>query len=81
MSLSKSLSTTSNTSTQSFDISANEDDESEQITPKTYDVAPWDIFTEHPMVGKVCVAVKGEALPKETRYLAKKGVDIGVKFR
>ena len=69
MSLSKSLSTNS---TQSFDSFAS-DDESAESTPKTYDMAPWDIFTEHPMVGKVCVATKGEVVPKETRY--------GVKFR
>jgi hypothetical protein len=78
MSLSKSLSTNS---TQSFDSFASDDDESAESTPKTYDMAPWDIFTEHPMVGKVCVATKGEVVPKETRYLAKKGVYIGVKFR
>ena len=64
-----------------FDSFESGDDESAQSSPETYDAAPRDIFTEHPYLGKVCVATQGEVLPKETKYMAKKGVDIGVKFR
>ena len=47
----------------------------------TYSVAPHDIFGEAAGLGKVIVAKTGDLLPKDTKYMSRKGGTVGVKFR
>ena len=47
----------------------------------TYSEAPRDIFEEVEGLGTVRVAKAGDSLPKDTKYLSRKGCLIAVKFR
>ena len=62
-------------SIESFDS----DDMTEETL--TYSYAPRDIFGDAAGLGEVIVAKTGEALPKDTKYLLRKGGSVGVKFR
>ena len=66
-------------STGSLESFASDDDA--QIEETIYPEAPWDIYGDSEFVGKVKVAQTGDKLPLETKYVAKKGGSIGVKFR
>ena len=72
--LERSSSVNSSGSRESF----NSDDLSEN---EYYDFAPYDIYDESQILGKILVASKGEALPKDTKYLSKKDADVAVRFR
>ena len=74
--LTRSSSTVSVESTASFDS----DDLNEETV---YEKAPWDLFGDHPGLGRIKLAKAGALLPIETGYKTKKDGtgEIGVKFR
>ena len=45
-----------------------------------YDEAPFDVMGEHESVGNIVVALRGESLPKTTKYKRKDSTCIPVKF-
>ena len=67
-------------STGSLESFASDNDDA-RIEKTIYPEAPWDIYGESEFVGKVKVAQTGDKLPLATKYVAKKGGSIGVKFR
>ena len=74
LTLERSSSVDSSGSRESF----NSDDLNEN---EYFDFAPYDIYDESQILGKILVASKGEALPKDTKYLSKKDADVAVRFR
>ena len=72
--LERSSSVNSSGSRESF----NSDDLNEN---EYFDFAPYDIYDESQILGKILVASKGDALPKDTKYLSKKDADVAVRFR
>ena len=74
LTLERSSSVDSSGSRESF----NSDDLNEN---EYFDFAPYDIYDESQILGKILVASKGDALPKDTKYLSKKDADVAVRFR